>query len=178
MIKRVLDKIRREPNINELKKQGMEVGENFSYGSNCFFDPAHCFLISIGNNVTFSTHIHIVAHDASTIKKIGYAKVGRVDIGDNVFVGANTTILPGVEIGADTIIGAGSVVTKNCKKQSVYAGVPAKKICSLDEYLKKVQDVDENMKFGEDYTIRGNITDEKKMEMKRKLKEKRFGLVK
>lgn len=178
MIRKLLNKLRGEPNIDKLKKQGMKVGDNFSYGMNCFFDPAHCFLISIGDNVTFSTHIHIVAHDASPIKHIGYAKIGCVNIGNDVFVGANTTILPGVTIGDKTIVGAGSVVVGDCEEKSVYAGVPAKKICSLEEYLEKNRTIEDNMIFGEEFTVRGGITEERKNEMKRKLEENKLGLIK
>ena len=137
MIRKLLNKLRGEPNIDKLKKQGMKVGDNFSYGMNCFFDPAHCFLISIGDNVTFSTHIHIVAHDASPIKHIGYAKIGCVNIGNDVFVGANTTILPGVTIGNNVVVGAGAVVTKDIPDNSLALGVPARVVKKIDNDLEE-----------------------------------------
>lgn len=64
-------------------------------------------------------------------------KYGKISIGDNCFIGANVTILPGVTIGPNSIVGAGSVVTKNVEPDSVYAGVPARRICSLREYADK-----------------------------------------
>ena len=75
-IKSIKNKIRGEANISVLKKNGLSIGKNFNYGRYCFFDPSHCFLISIGDNVTFSTRVHLLAHDASTKKLINYAKVG------------------------------------------------------------------------------------------------------
>ena len=62
---------------------------------------------------------------------------GTVKIGDNVFIGMNTVITRNVEIGNNVIIGAGSVVTSNCDHNCVYAGVPAKRIMSIDEYYEK-----------------------------------------
>ena len=156
----------------------MKVGSDFWYGSNCVFDPAHCFLISIGNNVTFSSHVHVLTHDAAPQKFIGYTKIGRVIIGDNVFVGANTTILPGVTIGDGVIIGAGSVVTKSCEAGFVYAGVPAKKICSVEEYISHIDAISEEARFGEEYTVRDEMDDEKKNEMIKILDDKVYGLVK
>lgn len=176
MIKRIIKKLRGEAIVEDYIKKGMTIGANFWYGSDCYFDPSHCFLISIGNNVTFSTHVHLVAHDASTIKHIGYAKIGCIEIGDDVFVGANTTILPGVSIGNKTIIGAGSVVTEDCDAESVYAGVPAKKIYKLSEYLDKVKKID--LCFDEKYTLRNNVNDDKKKEMKKLLEKNKMGLIK
>ena len=175
-IRRIVNIIRGETRIEKLIKQGMVVGKNFVYGKNCIFDPSHCFLISIGDNVVFSTHVHILAHDASTMKYNGYTKIGLVDIGDDVFVGVNATILPGTVIGNKTIVGAGSVVAGVCEPNSVYAGVPARRICSIEEYMKKMDDI--NLYFDEKYTVRQNVTSEMKKEMKELLKERRKGFIK
>lgn len=173
-IKFIKLKLRGECNIESLKKKGMIIGENFQYGSGCFFDPAHCFLIDIGNNVTFSSKVHILAHDASTKKHIGYTKIGLVTIEDNVFIGANCTILPNVKIGKDSIIAAGAVVTKDVPSGEVWAGVPARKIQNLNEYLKKYDGACEF--YEEEYTILRGITDDMKNDMKKRLKSK-VGLV-
>ena len=116
-----------------LIKRGLKVGINFNRQQGCVIDPTHCFLIEIGNNVTFSIRVTLMAHDASTKKVIGYTKIGKIVIEDNVFIGANATILPNVTIGKNSIIGANSVVTKNIPENVVVAGNPAKIICSIDE---------------------------------------------
>ena len=137
-LKNIVKKLRGEINLEQLKGNGLKVGEGFSYGSYCFLDPSFCFLIQIGNHVTFSTRVHVLAHDASTKKILGYSKVGRVMIGDGSFVGANVTILPGISIGSNSIIGAGSVVTHDIPPYEIWAGNPAKKIRNrFDEETSK-----------------------------------------
>ncbi len=62
---------------------------------------------------------------------------GRIKIGKNCFIGNNCTILPGVEVGDNCILGAGSVLSSSMPANSVFAGVPAKFICSIEEYGDK-----------------------------------------
>ena len=139
ILKRILLLLNREVPTKTLINRGMKVGENFSRQQGCFLDPSHCFLITIGNDVTMSIRVTVMAHDASTKKTLGYTKIGKVHIGDHVFIGANTTILPGVTIGDYAVIGAGSIVTHDVPAKTVVAGVPAKKICDVDEYVARFQ---------------------------------------
>lgn len=67
-----------------------------------------------------------------------FLRQGNIDIGDNVFFGANSTILYDVKIGDNVIIGAGSLVNKDIPGGSVAAGVPAKVIGQFDDYRKKM----------------------------------------
>lgn len=64
-------------------------------------------------------------------------RYGKIVIKDNCFIGAHSTILPGVTIGPNSIIGACSLVRKDVEPNSVYAGIPARRICSLEEYAEK-----------------------------------------
>lgn len=124
-------------NIKKLKKNGLRVGEECWFGNGAFIDPTFCFLIEIGNNCTITSNVHILAHDASTKKILGYTKIGSVKIGDNVFIGANAIILPGINIGNNSVIAAGAVVSKNVPADEVWGGNPAHKICSIEEYKRK-----------------------------------------
>lgn len=63
--------------------------------------------------------------------------VEKTTLGSNIFIGRNAIILKGVTIGNNVIIGAGAVVTKDCDSNSVYAGVPALKICTIESLYKK-----------------------------------------
>lgn len=167
LIRKFLYRIRGQHTTEHLQKLGMKVGKNFNRLHDVTLDPAHCWLITIGDNVTMAPYVHILAHDASTCYSLGYAKIGRVNIGNNVFIGAKSTILPNVTIGDNVIIGAGSVVTKNIESNSVYAGNPAIKIMDYDEYIEKQKEkMNSTNVFGEEYTLRNkNITEEQKNRM-------------
>lgn len=118
-----------------------------SIGENCYI-PIHIsrretYLTAIGNNVWLTNGTKILNHDAS-VKVVRIAlntpwldKVDKIEIGNNVFVGNDTIILPGVSIGDNCIIGAGSVVSKDVPSNSVCAGNPIRKICSIEEYADK-----------------------------------------
>ncbi|WP_253200562.1 DapH/DapD/GlmU-related protein [Clostridium sp. CF012] len=103
-------------NTEQLIKMGLKVGKNFNRLGGCIIDDSHCWLITIGDNVTLAPRVHILAHDASTKMYLDVTKIGLVDIGNNVFIGAGSIILPNVKIGNNVIIGAGSIVTKDILK--------------------------------------------------------------
>lgn len=180
--KRVLKEIwyrcRNEYTTERLIELGLKVGGNFRRNEGVIIDHSHCWLIEIGNNVTLAPRVHILAHDASTWYELGYTKIGRVKIGNNVFIGAGSIVLMNTEIGDNVIIGAGSVIIKNVPSNTVVAGNPAKLICSYEEYIKKNS---QNMKlapcYGEDYTLRKNIYEFQKQKMYKDL-EKSIGYVK
>lgn len=121
--------------VDELRKNGVKIGKNVQL-LNAHIDWNHGFLISIGNNVTI-TNAAILSHDGSTKGFIGYSKIGNVTIGDNVFIGYGSVVLPNVTIGNNVIVGAGSIVTKNIPENSVVVGNPARVIMTLDKYLEK-----------------------------------------
>lgn len=160
---KILCKLRGEVTTDRLVKMGLKVGDNFKRMQGCTIDYAHCWLISIGDNVTLAPRVNIIAHDASTKMPLGYTKIGLVDIGNNVFVGADTIILPGVKIGNDVIIGAGSVIAKDIPDNCVSVGNPAKIIGNTDEYLLKNKKLMETRPvFNEKCTVRCNVSDQMK----------------
>lgn len=128
ILRKFLLKLRGEKHIDEYIANGMIVGKNFWHGDKCSFDISHCWLIEIGDDVTFSSNVKLLAHDACTKMLNGYAKIGLINVGNGVFIGANSTILPNVNIGEHSIIAAGSVVTKNIPSAEVWGGIPAKKM--------------------------------------------------
>ena len=129
--------------IEEAKLAGMIVGKNVSFIDvpNFGSEP---YLIEIGDGSTISFDVAFVNHDGGTrvVRKLpGQNKetviYGKIVIGKNSFIGCRVTLLPGVTIGDNTIIGAGSVVTRDIPSNSVACGVPCKVICTIDEYIKK-----------------------------------------
>ena len=167
IMKIVVYRIRGEYTTEKLVSMGFKVGENFKRMHGTILDPSHCWLITIGDNVTLAPRVHILAHDASTYSIIGYTKIGRVNIGNNVFIGAESVVLPNVSIGDNVIIGAGSVVTKDIPCNSIAVGNPARVIMSYEEYCKKVKEKCKRACiYDEKYTLRNKwLTDSMKNRM-------------
>lgn len=136
---------RKDPSLTMFyKKTGANIGNNCSFiGYNINFG-SEPYLVTIGNNVRVSFNVTFITHDGGVHvlrnELPNLTIYGPITIGNNCFIGANVTILPNVTIGDNCIIGAGSIVTKNVKNNSVVAGVPAKYICSIEEYKNKNRD--------------------------------------
>lgn len=157
-----------------LRKMGISIGEG-----TVFYDPTTTTvdtqnpkLLKIGNNVRITKGVTILTHDYSWAVLSGvYGEclggIGEVIIGDNVFIGVNAVVLKGVKIGENVIIGAGSVVSNNCDSNSVYAGVPARKICSIEQFYQKKKER-LNMDIHE---ILKNIDSSSEEDLKRYLRE-------
>ena len=75
-----------------LVSRGMKVGVNFQPQNDVVLDPSHCWHITIGDDVTMAPHVHVLAHDASTKRELGYTRIGRVMIGNRVFIGTLSLI--------------------------------------------------------------------------------------
>lgn len=94
-------------------------------------------------------------------------KTGRIVIGDDVFIGADAIVLPGVRIGDGAIIGAGSVVSKDVPAGEVAAGNPAKRICTVTDYKKKLLGIaNSSARFGKNYTMERGVTATMKEEIR------------
>lgn len=158
-------------------ENGLKIGKNHNIQDQVIFDWSHCWLIEIGDNVTIAPRVYILCHDASTKNTLGYTKIGRVRIGNNVFIGANTTILPGVTIGDNVIIGANGVVTKDIPENSVAIGNPCRVIKDYINYMYENKKIMDNVPVFDEKYIIGNIDEKRKREMREKL-EKTIGFVK
>lgn len=120
--------------VTGLKECGFEtkditIGDGSFVNVGCWFEGAG--RIDIGRDVFIGPQVMIITsvHETDPDGQVARAPVpGEVSIGDRCWLGARATVLPGVTIGEGTSIGAGSVVTKDCKPNSVYAGVPARQI--------------------------------------------------
>ncbi len=131
-----------------------------SYGNNCFIQFPVRFegpeYISLGNNVSINAFVHIwgqggliigndtliashvaivtVTHDTEAKKYCNTIIEKPVTIGNNVWLASHCVILPGITIGDNVIVGAGSVVTKNLASNGIYVGSPARRVKELNQF--------------------------------------------
>ena len=187
MIKRTLDWIRLQywnSNLERKRRflisQGAQIGEGTRILSSISSFSTEPYLISIGKNTLLSSNVLLTPHDGG-IKVLDdydkciedggksyftepHDKMGRIKIGDNCFIGHSAIVLPGVTIGNNVIIGAGSIVSHDVPSDCVAAGVPARVICTLDEYYEK------NLKKGKFYPTAGLKSNERKDFLKHNVK--------
>jgi acetyltransferase-like isoleucine patch superfamily enzyme len=117
------------------------MGESCSIQTNVYFaDPKY---VRLGDNVRLSG-CTLFGHDGS-VNMINRAyglrldHVGKIELRDNVYVGHGAILLPGVTIGPNAIVAAGAVVSRDVPENSVYGGVPARRICSLDDHVERLK---------------------------------------
>ncbi|PEG78928.1 hypothetical protein CP369_07945 [Lactobacillus sp. UMNPBX18] len=160
--------------IKYLRKKGVSIGK----GCEIFrplitmIDDQNPHLLSIGNYVQMTGPVTILTHDYSWSvlkRKYGYiyGHQQKTSIGNNIFIGWGATILAGSVIGDNVIIGANSVVSGKIEANSVYAGVPAKKIMTLKEYKEKrnFRQLEEALSYIDNYKkVRGVLPKEEKLD--------------
>jgi len=132
-----------------LRDKGIQIGEDVTFFApeTNVIDTCYPWLVTIGNHVGIAKGVIMLTHDYSwsVLKRYNrgvpegmiFGACGKIDIGNNVFIGMDAIILRNVTIGDDVIIGANAVVTGNCESGWVYAGNPARKILTVAEYYEK-----------------------------------------
>ena len=118
------------------RKKGMQIGKNCRiYFTDIGSEP---YLIRIGDNCTITGGVRFITHDGGCwIFRNEYPnlqKFGIIEIKDNCVIGENAIIMPNVTIGPNSIVASGAVVTKDVPPYTIVAGVPAKKIKSVQSY--------------------------------------------
>ena len=122
-------------------------GDFYAMGDNCYIDfsaklDEEPCLIRLGSNVWITDDVIFLTHDGSLSmlnrgKSERVHKFGRIDVGDNVFIGMRAIIMPGVQIGSNCIIAAGAVVTKDVADGTIVGGNPARVLDTTAEYYER-----------------------------------------
>jgi len=176
MVKRVLKHIymkyvnsNYERKNSYLRKQGAKIGNSTIIISNISSFGSEPYLIEIGSNCVISSDVSFFTHDGAANVLNGLKKfekrvdlLGTIKIGNNCFIGARSIILRNITIGNNCVVGAGAVVTKDIPDNTIVAGVPAKVICSIDDWYEKIKDEvhftkDLSQKEKKEYCIREGL---------------------
>lgn len=142
-------------NIIVKNKLFKNVGKNFFFQPRIIPDEPQ--LISFGNNVVVASGVTFVTHDVidKVLNNMDYDltfnyNCAPIEIGNNVFIGCNTTILPNVKIGNNVIIAAGSIVNKDVEDGTIVGGNPAKVIGKFDEYVNSRKNNNDKLLYPSD----------------------------
>ena len=144
VLRYIMSRIERSrDSVGYWRNRGAEIGENCQIWASASLG-SEPYLVRIGNHVRLTDNVKITTHDGGVwvVRNMyeSYRDVDifkRVTIGDNVHIGPNVCIMPGVSIGSNVIVGCGAIVTKDIPDGSVAAGVPARVISSVADYLSR-----------------------------------------
>jgi maltose O-acetyltransferase len=173
-VQRLRERLRGEVDIEALKDQGLQIGNNVYVAPWVLIDPVAAYLISIGDGSRLAPRVHILAHDATSREALGFTRLAPVHIGSRVFLGADTLVLPGVTIGDDTVIGAGSLVSSDIPPGSLARGRPARVVGkSADFFDRRKARID----AGHRYELSDAATPEGRARMRREIEEAGEGYI-
>lgn len=127
------------PPLQYARKLGVTIGEdNFLPDKHCW--STEPYLIKVGSHCQITVGVRLLTHGGGHALRDKYPDFdtfGKVTIGNWVYIGNNSLIMPGVTIGDHVLVAAGSVVTKSVPAGVVVGGNPAKIICTLEEYYER-----------------------------------------
>lgn len=98
------------------------------------------YLITIGNSVQVTENVYFHTHGGAHVARTTYPDFdvfGKIRIEDGAYIGSGSHIMPGVTIGENSLVAAGSIVTKSVPPNTVVGGNPAKVLCSTEDYIKR-----------------------------------------
>ncbi|MFC2055543.1 acyltransferase [Chloroflexota bacterium] len=127
--------------VEYARSKGVKVGEDCRCLTKHF--GSEPYLISLGDHVSVADDVHFITHDGGLWvfrEEVPADYIRPIIVHRNSIIGSCAIILPGVEIGPNSVVGAGSVVTRRVPPNSVAAGVPARVISTLDDYRSRIKD--------------------------------------
>lgn len=126
--------------IKYARDKGVKIGKDCWIATRYF--GSEPYLVTIGNSVQITANVRFFTHGGGWLlreEQPDFDCFGKINIGNNVYIGSCSLIMPGVSIGNNVIIGGGSVVTKSFPKNVIIAGNPAKVVGTFEDYKKKMQ---------------------------------------
>lgn len=124
--------------MRDMVARGLVLGKNVTIAASAYIDSSYPYLIRIGDNCSIASDVRLLAHDATTFKFTnGHTRLGKIEIKDNCFIGERAIILPGVTIGPNVLVAAGSVVNRDIPPNSCVAGVPARVYARFDAFIER-----------------------------------------
>ena len=131
--------------VEYYRKKGVTIGNNCELLGKVNFG-SEPYLVTIGDKVKITAGVRFITHDGgvNVLRNMGLLPgadiFGPIKVGNNVFFGNFATIMPGVTIGDNVVIGTCAVVTKDIPSNTVVAGVPARIVKTLDKYYEKAKE--------------------------------------
>lgn len=136
--------IKRDP-VAYARSLGVKIGNNVrlvgirpGYGT----FGSEPYLVSIGDHVTVTGAVQFITHDGGVWvfreEEPNIDVFGPIKIESNVFIGYAAILMPGVVIGENSVVGAGSIVTRDVPPDTVVVGAPAKVLYTREEYYEKI----------------------------------------
>lgn len=125
------------------RRTGMIIGHGTTIANNVSFG-SEPYLVRLGDHVRITSDVRFITHDGGVwvVRNLHDAYrdadlIKPIVVGNNVHIGIRAIIMPGVHIGDNVVVGCGAIVTRDVEDNCIVAGVPARKICTIDEYLEK-----------------------------------------
>ena len=144
--------------IKVLIDGGLVLGKNVNISPSVVIDNGNPYLIRIGDNCSIAEHTRLLTHDATPYKFTnGHTRLGKIELKDNCFIGEKVVILPGVTIGPDVLVAAGSVVNRDIPPNSCVAGVPARVYGKFDQFIERQKQLVETARVFEIAELTGNL---------------------
>jgi acetyltransferase-like isoleucine patch superfamily enzyme len=128
--------------LKRLIRQGLQIADDCRLVELPGID-SEPYLVSIGRHVTIARQVAFITHDGGTwvfrdqpeYREV--IKYGRITIHDNCFIGRRAIIMPGVSVGPNSVVAAGSLVTRDVPPDTVVGGIPARPIKRVQDYAKE-----------------------------------------